>query len=79
MSSHLSLAAGTRGAWGLGFALLLALLFSVFTLQAKEYPVEQQRIEQFFPNAEVSAAEGDYQVRTLTKGCLLYTSDAADE
>ena len=66
MKSLLSFAAGTRGAWGLGFALLLALMLSAFT-QAKDYEVEQQRIEQFFPGAEASAAEGDYQVRTLTK------------
>ncbi|WP_417779980.1 transcriptional regulator NosR [Stutzerimonas xanthomarina] len=67
MKSFLSFAAGTRGAWGLGFVLLLALTLSTFT-HAKEYDVEQQRIEQFFPDASVSAAEGEYQVRTLTQG-----------
>ena len=67
MTSRFSFAAGTRGAWGLGFVLLLALMVSVSTVQAKDYEVEQQRIEQFFPGASVSAAEGDYQVRTLSK------------
>ena len=67
MKSPLSFAAGTRGAWGLGFVLLLALMLSAFT-QAKEYEAEQQRIEQFFPGASLSPAEGDYQVRTVTKG-----------
>ena len=51
MTSRFSFAAGTRGAWGLGFVLLLALMLSVSTVQGKEYEVEQQRIEQFFPGA----------------------------
>jgi len=67
MTSRFSFAAGTRGAWGLGFVLLLALMLGVSAAQAKEYEVEQQRIEQFFPGASVSASEGDYQVRTLSK------------
>ncbi len=35
---------------------------------AREYEVERQRIEQVFPQAEVSEPEGEYQVRTLRKG-----------
>lgn len=68
MKSRLSLAVGARRAWGLGFALLLTLMLGAVTLEAREYEAEQQRIEQFFPGASVSTAEGDYQVRTLTKG-----------
>lgn len=67
MTSRFCFAAGTRGVRGVGIVLLLALMFSVFTVQAKEYEVEQQRIDQFFSGASVSAAEGDYQVRTITK------------
>jgi len=48
--------------------LLALMLVSSFSLQAREYEAEQQRIEQLFPGASVSATAGDYQVRTLTKG-----------
>ena len=68
MKSRLSLAVGARRAWRLGFVLLLALLLGAAPLEAREYEAEQQRIEQFFPGAKVSAAEGEYQVRTITKG-----------
>lgn len=44
MTSLFSFAARAKGAWRLGFALLL-LMFSTFTLQAKEYEAEQQRID----------------------------------
>ena len=58
MKSRLSLAVGARRAWRLGFVLLLALLLGAAPLEAREYEAEQQRIEQFFPGAKVSAAEG---------------------
>ncbi len=67
MKSPFSLAAGIKRTWGHGFILLLTLVLGVFALQAKEYPLEQQRIDQFFPGTEVSAPAGDYQVRTLSK------------
>ncbi len=67
MKSPFSLAAGIKRTWGHGFILLLTLVLGVFALQAKEYSLEQQRIDQFFPGAEVSAPAGDYQVRTLSK------------
>lgn len=60
------LAIGTPPLWLRGFSLLLALLLCSFSLQAREYEVEQQRIDRVFPGAEVSAAEGDFQVRTLS-------------
>ncbi|MFQ2101183.1 transcriptional regulator NosR [Aeromonas sanarellii] len=44
------------------------LLLPSLSLTAKTYPVEQTRIEQFFPGAVLSRASGPYQVRTLTKG-----------
>ncbi|WP_052035316.1 transcriptional regulator NosR [Stutzerimonas stutzeri] len=68
MKSRLSLAVGARRAWRLGCVLLLALLLGAAPLEAREYEAEQQRIEQFFPGAKVSAAEGEYQVRTIAKG-----------
>lgn len=51
------------------WALLLMslLLLPSLSLTAKTYPVEQTRIEQFFPGAVLSKASGPYQVRTLTK------------
>lgn len=67
MKSPFSLAAGIKRTWGHGFILLLTLVLGVFALQAKEYSLEQQRIDQFFPGAEASAPAGDYQVRTLSK------------
>ncbi len=67
MKSPFSLAAGIKRTWGHGFILLLTLVLGVFALQAKEYSLEQQRIDQSFPGAEVSAPAGDYQVRTLSK------------
>ena len=67
MKPHCSFLTGAARAWGRGFALL-ALLFWIAPAQAKDYQVEQQRIEQFFPGANVSAAEGDHQVRTITQG-----------
>jgi NosR/NirI family nitrous oxide reductase transcriptional regulator len=68
MKSLLSFAAGVERIWGRGIAVLLALMLVSLSVQAREYEAEQQRIEQFFPDAKVSAAQGDYQVRTLTKG-----------
>jgi NosR/NirI family nitrous oxide reductase transcriptional regulator len=68
MTSLFSFAARAKGAWRLGFALLL-LMFSTFTLQAKEYEAEQQRIDQFFPKVtQISEPEGEYKVRTLMDG-----------
>ena len=51
------------------WALLLMslLLLPSLSLSAKTYPVEQTRIEQFFPGAVISKASGPYRVRTLTK------------
>lgn len=67
MTSLFSFAAGAKGAWRLGFALLL--MFSTFMLQAKEYEAEQQRIDQFFQKVtQISEPEGDYKVRTLMDG-----------
>ncbi|XKE86253.1 NosR/NirI family protein [Stutzerimonas chloritidismutans] len=44
-------------------------MFSTFTLQAKEYEAEQQRIDQFFPKVtQISEPEGEYKVRTLMDG-----------
>ena len=61
--------AGASRRWVVGLAMLLALLFCVFAVQAKEYEAEQQRIEQFFPKAtHISEPEGEYQVRTLADG-----------
>ncbi|MCW3149764.1 NosR/NirI family protein [Stutzerimonas stutzeri] len=55
--------------WGNGLVMLLALTLCAAQVQAKAYEVEQQRIEQFFPEADsISEPQGDYQVRTLTKG-----------
>ncbi|WP_404439939.1 transcriptional regulator NosR [Stutzerimonas chloritidismutans] len=69
MTSLFSFAARAKGAWRLGFALLLTLMFSTFTLQAKEYEAEQQRIDQFFPKVtQISEPEGEYKVRTLMDG-----------
>ena len=68
MKSLLSFAAVLERVWGHGIAVLLALMLVSLPIQAREYEAEQQRIEQFFPGATVSAAEGDFQVRTLTKG-----------
>lgn len=48
--------------------LMTLLLLPSLSLTAKTYPVEQTRIEQFFPGAVLSRASGPYQVRTLTKG-----------
>lgn len=47
----------------------MVLLLSFFStgLLAKTYPVEQTRIEQFFPGVVISKATGPYQVRTLSK------------
>src|SRR5690554_3116592 len=61
--------AGASRRWVVGLAMLLALLFCAFAVQAKEYEAEQQRIEQFFPKAtHISEPEGEYQVRTLADG-----------
>lgn len=59
---------GLIRAWEQGFAIVLALLLIAFPTQARDYDVEQQRIEHFFPQAEVSEPEGEYQLRTLRKG-----------
>lgn len=53
--------------WTRGLFVLLALLLCMTQAQAKEYAAEQQRLDMFFPNVQVSAPEGDYQVRTLTR------------
>lgn len=60
--------AGTFSTWAKGFVILLILSVCTLPLQAKEYEVERQRIEQFFAGASISEPEGDYQVRTLRKG-----------
>ncbi|QTN48035.1 regulatory protein NosR [Ectopseudomonas mendocina] len=63
------LAVGALRAWGAGLVVLLALIALALPLQAREYDAEQQRIEQFFPDADsLSEAAGKYQVRTLRKG-----------
>ncbi|WP_407295241.1 transcriptional regulator NosR [Stutzerimonas zhaodongensis] len=68
MKPHCSFLTGAARARGRGFALLLVLLVLIVPAQAKDYEVEQQRIERFFPSASVSAAEGEYLVRTITNG-----------
>ena len=60
--------AGTFSTWVKGFVILLILSVCAASLQAREYEAEQQRLDKFFPGASLSAAEGDYQVRTITKG-----------
>ena len=60
--------AGTFSTWVKGFVILLILSVCASSLQAREYEAEQQRLDKFFPGASLSAAEGDYQVRTITKG-----------
>lgn len=60
--------AGTFSIWVKGFVILLILSVCASSLQAREYEAEQQRLDKFFPGASLSAAEGDYQVRTITKG-----------
>ncbi|KRW65888.1 ferredoxin [Pseudomonas sp. TTU2014-105ASC] len=60
--------AGTFSTWVKGFVILLILSVCASSLQAREYAAEQQRLDKFFPGASLSAAEGDYQVRTITKG-----------
>ncbi|MBV2207810.1 MAG: NosR/NirI family protein [Pseudomonas sp.] len=55
--------------WGNGLVVLLAVALCAVQAQAKDYAVEQQRIEQFFPKAtHISEPEGEYQVRTLADG-----------
>lgn len=55
--------------WGNGLVVLLAVALCAVQTQAKDYAVEQQRIEQFFPKAtHISEPEGEYQVRTLADG-----------
>ncbi|MBA1280132.1 regulatory protein NosR [Pseudomonas stutzeri] len=57
------------GNWGGYLLIAVFLMVCSFTLQAKEYEAEQQRIELFFPKVtQISEPEGDYQVRTLTDG-----------
>ncbi|MBS4151611.1 transcriptional regulator NosR [Pseudomonadota bacterium DY0742] len=68
MKAHRFSARDALRAWGNGLVVLLALMMCSFGLQAREYEVERQRIEQVFPQAEVSEPEGEYQVRTLRKG-----------
>ncbi|MCQ4269106.1 NosR/NirI family protein [Pseudomonas stutzeri] len=49
--------------------MLLAVALCAVQAQAKDYAVEQQRIEQFFPKAtHISEPEGEYKVRTLADG-----------
>lgn len=59
---------GALSAWVTGLFIALVLAVCAVPVQARDYPAEQQRLEKFFPGASVSAAEGDYQVRTITKG-----------
>ncbi|QCT95518.1 regulatory protein NosR [Stutzerimonas degradans] len=55
--------------WGNGLVVLLAVALCAVQAQAKDYAVEQQRIEQFFPKAtHISEPEGEYKVRTLADG-----------
>ncbi|UVO18848.1 transcriptional regulator NosR [Stutzerimonas stutzeri] len=55
--------------WGNGLVVLLAVALCAVQAQAKDYAVEQQRIEQFFPKAtHISEPEGEFQVRTLADG-----------
>ena len=55
--------------WGNGLVVLLAVALCAVQTQAKDYAVEQQRIEQFFPKAtHISEPEGEYKVRTLADG-----------
>lgn len=55
--------------WGNGLVMLLAVALCAVQAQAKDYAVEQQRIEQFFPKAtHISEPEGEYKVRTLADG-----------
>lgn len=55
--------------WGNGLVMLLVVALCAVQAQAKDYAVEQQRIEQFFPKAtHISEPEGEYQVRTLADG-----------
>ncbi|WP_256663192.1 transcriptional regulator NosR [Stutzerimonas degradans] len=49
--------------------MLLVVALCAVQAQAKDYAVEQQRIEQFFPKAtHISEPEGEYKVRTLADG-----------
>lgn len=77
--SPLSTLASYRGR--LWFALAL-LLFTTASF-AKQYPIEQVRIEKFFAGAEVSAPEGKYGVRNLSRdgkviGYVFQTIDVID-
>lgn len=55
--------------WGNGLVMLLVVALCAVQAQAKDYAVEQQRIEQFFPKAtHISEPEGEYKVRTLADG-----------
>lgn len=57
------------GNWGKHLLVAVFLMLASLALQAKEYEVEQQRIEQFFPQVtHVSEPDGEYQVRTLADG-----------
>jgi len=68
MKPQLSIA-GALFSWGKALVILLAMMVAVLPAQATVYEAEQQRIEQFFPDAQsISEPEGDYQVRTLRKG-----------
>ncbi|MCQ4323916.1 regulatory protein NosR [Stutzerimonas stutzeri] len=68
MKPQLSVA-GALFSWGKSLVILLAMMAAVLPAQATVYEAEQQRIEQFFPDAQsISEPEGDYQVRTLRKG-----------
>ncbi|MBP8185440.1 MAG: FMN-binding protein, partial [Pseudomonas sp.] len=58
-----------RRSWQAGLAILLALMFAAFQgAQAKSYgDLEQQRIVASFPQVDdVSAPQGEFQVRTLS-------------
>jgi NosR/NirI family nitrous oxide reductase transcriptional regulator len=59
---------GTARTWISSLLIFLSLAVCSVSVQAVEYEVERQRIEQFFPGASISEPEGDYQVRTLRKG-----------
>ncbi len=63
-----------HSAWrslGMAVTVLFALMFATFqSVQAKSYgEIEQQRIDLVFPKADsVSAPQGEFKVRTLSRG-----------
>ena len=67
MKPHTSFLIGAACALGRGLALWLGLLMLIAPAQAQEYEVGRQRIEHFFPQAEISEPEGEFRVRTLSR------------